>query len=154
MDPNNGEILAMASYPSFNPNDFVPVVRQEVFTRYSKDPADLLVPRAFRSAYPPGSTFKTFVGFAGLQTGRISAKETFPCPSIFHRRRPHISKLEKGRCGTADFQGGAHPILQHLVLSGRTQMGPDPIIDYAKRLGSSGAARGNPLPLRGFRQHP
>ena len=75
IDPNNGEILAMASQPGFNPNEFVPVVKKEVFERYSNDEAAPLMPRAYRSAYPPGSAFKVVVGFAALESGKITSGE-------------------------------------------------------------------------------
>ncbi|MEI8293961.1 MAG: penicillin-binding transpeptidase domain-containing protein [bacterium] len=145
LDPNNGEILAMASYPSFNPNDFVPVVRQEVFNRYAKDPADPLVPRAFRSAYPPGSTFKTFVGLAGLQTGRISAKETFPCPTAFTVGDHTFRNWKKVDAGRLTFKEALTQSCNTWFYQAGLKMGPDPIIDYAKRLG---LGRRTGIPLR------
>ncbi|MFM8807904.1 MAG: penicillin-binding transpeptidase domain-containing protein, partial [Chthoniobacterales bacterium] len=79
IDPNNGEILGMASRPSFDPNAFIPVIRSEVFDKLNKDPSDPLYPRAFRSAYPPGSTFKTFVGLAALQAGTVTPETKINC---------------------------------------------------------------------------
>jgi len=80
VDPNNGEILGMASRPSFDPNSFIPVIKQEVFDKLNNDPAVPLYPRAFRSAYPPGSTFKTFVGLAALESGEITPSSRISCP--------------------------------------------------------------------------
>ncbi len=145
LDPNNGEILAMASYPSFNPNDFVPTVKRDVFARYSNDPADPLVPRAYRSAYPPGSTFKTFVGFAGLESGRISAKETFPCPTSFTVGDHTFRNWKKVDAGRLNFKQALTQSCNTWFYQAGLKMGATPIIDYAKRIG---LGRRTGIPLR------
>ena len=145
MDPNNGEILAMASYPSFNPNDFVPIVRPDVFARYSNDPADPLVPRAFRSAYPPGSTFKTFVGFAGLETGRITPKETFSCPTSFTVGDHTFRNWKKVDAGRLTFKQALTQSCNTWFYQAGLKMGPEPIIDFSKRIG---LGRRTGIPLR------
>lgn len=145
MDPNNGEILAMASYPSFNPNDFVPIVRPDVFARYSNDPSDPLVPRAFRSAYPPGSTFKTFVGFAGLETGRITPKETFTCPTSFTVGDHSFRNWKKVDAGRLNFRQALTQSCNTWFYQAGLKIGAAPIIDYSKRIG---LGRRTGIPLR------
>jgi penicillin-binding protein 2 len=145
MDPNNGEILAMASYPSFNPNDFVPIVRPDVFALYSNDPADPLVPRAFRAAYPPGSTFKTFVGFAGLETGRITPKETFSCPTSFTVGDHTFRNWKKVDAGRLTFKQALTQSCNTWFYQAGLKMGPEPIIDFSKRIG---LGRRTGIPLR------
>ncbi|MFI0348691.1 MAG: penicillin-binding transpeptidase domain-containing protein, partial [Chthoniobacterales bacterium] len=83
LDPNTGEIHAMASFPQYNLNDFVPTINPQIYQQLSKDPDVPLLPRSFRSAYPPGSTFKTVVGVAALQSGQIRPSDTFHCPPTF-----------------------------------------------------------------------
>ena len=68
VDPNNGEILAMASIPSFDPNVFIPSVSPKDWNVLLKDPAVPLVNRAV-SGFPPGSTFKIITALAGLTKG-------------------------------------------------------------------------------------
>ena len=68
VDPNNGNILAMASVPSFDPNTFIPSIKAKDWQALRKDEADPLVNRAI-SALPPGSTFKLITSFAGLRKG-------------------------------------------------------------------------------------
>ena len=58
IDPNTGDILAMASWPTFDPNEFIPSISAAKFKELQNDPNIPLLPRAYRSAYPPGSTFK------------------------------------------------------------------------------------------------
>ena len=64
VNPQNGEILAMASYPSFDPNGI-----DESFPELSRDPDSPLINRAVQSLYPPGSTFKVITAAAALEAG-------------------------------------------------------------------------------------
>jgi len=64
VDPNNGEILALASSPSYDPNNI-----DETFPQLSSDPDAPLVDRAIQSLYPPGSTFKVVTAAAALKAG-------------------------------------------------------------------------------------
>lgn len=76
MDPRSGEILAMASVPSFNPNEFVPNVSQEYWDQLNKDRTNPLFNRAINQ-YSPGSVGKIPVALAGCLTD--SWKYKFPC---------------------------------------------------------------------------
>ena len=80
LDPNNGEILAMASAPSFDPNSFVgksdtPEGRKEV-QDYFKNEERPLLNRAIQGRYPPGSTWKIPESVAGLRQGVISVRDS------------------------------------------------------------------------------
>ncbi|HEX6182333.1 MAG TPA: penicillin-binding transpeptidase domain-containing protein, partial [Pyrinomonadaceae bacterium] len=80
MSPENGEILAMASYPTFDPNLFsqrigTPEGRREA-NALLRDPLTPLFNRAIRGRYPPGSTWKIPMGVAGLQQGKITLKDS------------------------------------------------------------------------------
>ena len=80
MNPQNGEILAMASYPTFDPNLFsqrisTPEGRKEA-NALLRDPLTPLFNRAIRGRYPPGSTWKPLMATAGLQQGAITLKNS------------------------------------------------------------------------------
>lgn len=83
MDVRNGDVVAMASYPQFNPNDFIPSISQEQYTALIEDPAKPLFPRAYRAAYPPASTFKVPVALGFLESGYVSAGDMYPCPNAW-----------------------------------------------------------------------
>jgi penicillin-binding protein 2 len=75
MDPNNGELLALASYPTFDPNVFSRIGTKEGRAEYASllnDPQTPLLNRAIQSRYPPGSTWKIPMSIAGLQQGAIT----------------------------------------------------------------------------------
>jgi penicillin-binding protein 2 len=73
VDPNNGNILAMVSVPSFDPNKFIPSIKAKDWEALRKDPAHPLVNRAI-SGLPPGSTFKLITALAGLRKGLTNNK--------------------------------------------------------------------------------
>ena len=76
IDPNSGDILAIASIPSFDPNIFIPSVSSKDWSALLKDPAVPLVNRAI-SGFPPGSTFKIVTALSGLYKGLD--QKTFNC---------------------------------------------------------------------------
>ncbi len=66
VDPNNGNVLAMVSVPSFDPNIFIPSIKEKDWAALQKDEAKPLINRAL-STFPPGSTFKIVTSLAGLR---------------------------------------------------------------------------------------
>jgi len=82
MDPRNGDVLALASAPGFDPNDFVPTLDYETYGRYSGDPAKPLLNRVSAGMYAPGSTFKPVTALAGLTAG-LDADEEYECVGAF-----------------------------------------------------------------------
>ncbi len=77
VNPNNGEILAMASVPNYDPNSFIPSITRAEWDKLSQDDTDPLTNRAIQS-YAPGSTFKTVTALAGLRKG-LTEKNSFNC---------------------------------------------------------------------------
>lgn len=73
VDPNTGDILAMASVPSFDPNTFIPSIKEKDWAVLRENKANPLINRAV-SAFPPGSTFKLVTALAGLRKGLANAK--------------------------------------------------------------------------------
>jgi penicillin-binding protein 2 len=78
VDPNNGNILAMASVPSFDPNTFIPSIKAKDWKALQKDEGDPLVNRAI-SCLPPGSTFKLITALAGLRGTKNLAGAKYSC---------------------------------------------------------------------------
>ncbi|MEO5965734.1 MAG: penicillin-binding protein 2 [Candidatus Limnocylindrales bacterium] len=79
LDPTTGEILALASTPTYDANAIAdPDTAAAAFEALRQDDADPLLPRATLGRYVPGSVFKIVTAVAGLDSGRISAGTTFP----------------------------------------------------------------------------
>ncbi len=76
IDPRNGEVLAMISVPSFDPNLFVNGISQVDYKALLGDPDKPLLDRALRGSYMPGSTVKPFLASAGLELGLRKPSDT------------------------------------------------------------------------------
>jgi penicillin-binding protein 2 len=144
VDPNNGDILAMASTPCYNPNAFVPAISAEAFKALQNDPNIPLLPRAFRSAYPPGSTFKVTVGLAALESGSVSLKDEFGCPGAMQIGNMTFRNWKHGDSGSLDFVGALTQSCDTWFYQVGLKTGAQPIIDWSTKMGF-GAKTGIPL---------
>jgi penicillin-binding protein 2 len=75
LDPRDGGVLALASYPNFNPNDFALGIKQSTYARYLNDPLRPLYDRAIGAATATGSTFKMVTGSAAISSGVIQPNQ-------------------------------------------------------------------------------
>lgn len=83
LDPRNGQVVAMASYPTYDPTAFVGGISKSEFASLANDPANPLLNRPAQAAFPPGSTFKAVTAAAALQEGIASGGGKYACPSSF-----------------------------------------------------------------------
>ncbi len=106
VDPNTGNVLAMASVPSFDPNQFIPSVSTEDWNKLIKDDTNPMTNRAILS-YAPGSTFKTITSLAGLIMGKGNNKYTCSGGVTYGGKYMHCWIGQKGGShGTLDLEGG------------------------------------------------
>ncbi|GGP03696.1 penicillin-binding protein 2 [Cloacibacterium rupense] len=109
LDPNNGEILVLATGPDIDPNLFTGPQKKKNIYRLSKDTLYDNKPtfdRALQAAYPPGSTFKLLTALAAMQMGVMDENTIFPCGRGFYYRGLSI----KGH-------GGAEPLIPSIQVS-------------------------------------
>ena len=83
LDIETGDILAMASTPSFDPNNFSGDDAEEYIAGLRNNFAKPFMNKVFEGLYPPGSTFKIVVALAGLESGAITPNETVFCPGYW-----------------------------------------------------------------------
>ncbi len=136
LKPETGEILAMVSTPSFDPNMFVEGVPAKYWAELINNPRNPLLNKAIQGLYPPGSTFKIITALAGLEEGLISAdkmlvncrgginlgKWTFGCWKKEGHGNVSIKKALAESCDVYFYELGK------ILGIGR-------ISDYAKKLG-------------------
>lgn len=79
LDPNNGDVLVMASSPTFNQNDFVQGIAPGKWKELINNPLHPMENRAISGQYSPGSTFKIIVAAAALEEGVVTPKSTVTC---------------------------------------------------------------------------
>ncbi|HZS57255.1 MAG TPA: penicillin-binding protein 2 [Bryobacteraceae bacterium] len=80
LDPRTGDVLAMVSRPTFDPNKFTGRITRADWNAIAGDSFKPLMNRAIQAELAPGSTFKPFTALAGLETGTIDDKTVFHCP--------------------------------------------------------------------------
>jgi len=146
VDPTDGDILTMASWPTYDPNLFVPSISTENFKQLQDDPDLPLLARAFRSAYPPGSTFKVAVGIAALETGAVHADDLYQCVPGIQIGNLTFHNWKKGDRGALNFVQALTESCDTWFYQVGIKIGAAPIIDWALKLGF-GAKCG--IPLRG-----
>ncbi|MCS7009304.1 MAG: penicillin-binding transpeptidase domain-containing protein, partial [Chthoniobacterales bacterium] len=144
LEVGTGEVLALASWPSFNPNAFVTVVSREEFERLQNDPDVPLYPRVFRSAYPPGSTFKTITGIAALESGAISTEDKFSCPPSFAVGNVVFRNWKKEDMGMLNFTEAMAQSCNTYFYQVGLKTGGAQIVEWAFRMGL-GRRTGLPL---------
>ena len=135
MDPSSGEVLALASWPTIDPNDFVPTISEEKFKKIASDPNIPMLPRAYRSAYPPGSTFKMFVGVAGFETHAINPKDEFDCPSALEIGNIVFRNWKKTDSGDLNFRQALAQSCNTWFYQAGQKIGSRALVTWAKRFG-------------------
>jgi penicillin-binding protein 2 len=102
LDPRTGDVLAMVSRPSFNPNDFADGVPPEVWRTLMRDERRPLQNRAISGQYPPGSTYKPLLAAAALEAGVLNPQTHFFCPGSFALGRRVYKCWRKEGHGSVD----------------------------------------------------
>lgn len=106
LDPRNGQVVAMASYPTFDPREYVGGLGAD-YARYlypqegDPDTNAPAINRAIASAQPPGSVWKIVTGLAGLRTGQITPDTPLDCPSTWGWGKNNWNFRSEGRMDLA-----------------------------------------------------
>lgn len=91
IEPSTGEILVMASSPTYDPDELVGRQRGNNYMKLQNNKRQPLFNRAVKAKYPPGSTFKLVQGLVGLQEGVLTPSRAYPCHMGYH-----VGKFELG----------------------------------------------------------
>lgn len=148
MDVTNGDILAMASNPGFNLNEFIPGIRAKRYEELTKDPRLPLYPRSFRGEYPPASTFKIVTALGALDGGKVTAKTYYDCDSAMEIGNRVFRNWNKEGEGSMTVVSAIKRSCNTWFYRAALETGADPITDMALRLGF-GERTGIPLKAEG-----
>jgi penicillin-binding protein 2 len=134
MDPHTGEILAMVSGPSFDPNDFAVRVSRDEWNKLVTDPDKPLLNKAIQAQLAPGSTFKIIMSVAGWQEG-IAQTLHVDChgSAEFYGRR--FGCWVKGGHGPVDLEKAIYQSCDVFFYTLAEKLGIDKIAKYATDLG-------------------
>lgn len=145
LKPSTGEILAMASYPYFDPNLFVSNSSGE-YARLLNDPSTPLLNRVVDASYPPASTFKIFMSTALIEEKAIPREKEIDCPGrIEYGDRVFRCHIRWGHGHLAMRDALAQSCDIYYWVACRDYLGIDKIISYAQGFGF-GESAGVDLP--------
>ena len=135
LDPRNGEVLAMLSRPTYDPNDFAGGIDAQIWKGLIGDEWVPLQNRAIAGQYSPGSTFKAIVAVAGLAEGELDPAEEVFCPGYYRLGRRTYRCWKRVGHGNVDLaQALVHSCDVYFYQLGVT-LGIDRISRYAKAFG-------------------
>jgi penicillin-binding protein 2 len=135
IDSWTGEVLAMASTPSFDPGAFSAGLSTAMWQKLITDPLNPLHNKAISGTYAPGSTFKLLVGLAGLENGLLSADTEFFCPGTFTLGNAVFHCWKKGGHGTLSLKRAIPESCDVFFYHTADLLGIDKIAAMANRLG-------------------
>jgi penicillin-binding protein 2 len=135
MDCRNGEVLAMATNPSFDPSVFNSGVSQAQWLDWTKDRRTPLINKATSGLYAPGSTFKMAVALAGLESKAITPNDRIECPGFLDLGDTRFHCWRKGGHGMLDLRGGLKNSCDVFFYEVARRTGIDHIAVMANRLG-------------------
>lgn len=144
IDVVTGEILVMASRPSFDLNSFIPGINDTDFKALEADPAQPLFGRAFQSAYPPASAFKPIVALAALNNGKVTEDSTVYCPAAISIGNNVFNNWTKIPEGSIDVKRALARSCNTWFYQVGIDVGPSAFLGLARRLGF-GERTGLPL---------
>lgn len=143
MNPNNGEILAMASYPSFDPNN-----PRDLSARYTPEQINAMTEEeqvdalsklwknfCVSNTYEPGSTFKPFTVAVGLETGCITGDETYMCDGKERVSDHDIHCVNRDGHGILTVEGSLKESCNDALMQIVRVIGPDIFSDYQSIFG-------------------
>jgi penicillin-binding protein 2 len=135
MNPTTGEILALVSRPSYDPNLFAQRLSGEDWQRIATDASHPMQNRAVQAQYPPGSIFKLIVAIAGLESGALTPETKFNCNGQFYLGNVKFDDWKKGGHGTLDLRKAiVHSCNVYFYQAG-LRIGIDEIVRVSRAFG-------------------
>ena len=144
IDVVTGEVLVMASRPSFDLNSFIPGINEADFKALNEDPSAPLYGRAFQSVYPPASAFKPIVALAALNNGTVTEESTIYCPAAINVGNAVFHNWNKNPEGSINVKRALARSCNTWFYQVGIDVGPSVFLNLARRLGF-GQTSGLPL---------
>lgn len=139
LNVKTGEVLAMCSYPDFEPQLFIDGISIDKWDEYTKGERSALLNRTIQSAYAPGSVFKMATAIAGLESGAITTTETIYDSGIYYYGGSSWrcwSYTDYGRGhGSLNVEGAIKHSCNYFFYETAKRMGIDTLAKYARYFG-------------------
>jgi len=144
LDVITGEVLVMASRPSFDLNMFIPGIGEKEFKALNEDPSTPLYGRAFQSVYPPASAFKPIVALAALNDGTVTETSEIYCPAAISVGNTVMNNWSKVPEGSINVKRAIARSCNTWFYQVGIKVGPSSFLNLSRRLGF-GERTGLPL---------
>ena len=138
LDVKTGEVLAIASYPDYNPQDFIDGINQEEYEYYFNNKNAPMFNRAIQGLYPPGSTFKMITGIAAIESGVVKVDELINDVGVFnkgHKPACWIWNSRRQTHGLVNAMTALKVSCNYYYYEVASRMGIEKIAEYAKKFG-------------------
>ncbi|WP_432734630.1 penicillin-binding protein 2 [Maridesulfovibrio sp. FT414] len=135
MDPDNGQILAFVSSPSYDNNAFTAGLSKKQWLALRDDPRTPLQNRVIQSVYPPGSVFKMTVAGAGLHYGMITPEDTVYCPGYTTLGKYTFRCWKKGGHGETNLEKSLVESCDVYYYKLGMKLGVDKLSEFARQAG-------------------
>ena len=135
MDVHSGEVVLMASVPTFDPNDLTIEFDEANWERLQSDPHNPLLNRAISGLYPPGSTFKMITALAALEAGKVSLEERVTCRGAFDFADQTYRCWKRDGHGPMDLNDALRESCDVYFYDLAERIGVNRIASMARRLG-------------------
>lgn len=138
LEVETGEVLAMASYPSYTPADFIDGINNEEYEKYFQNKDTPMFNRAIQGLYPPGSTFKMVTGIAAIESGGIGVNEMVNDTGVFylgHKPACWIWNSRRQVHGNVNAKTALMVSCNYYYYEVASRIGIDKIAEYARKFG-------------------
>lgn len=135
MNVHTGEVIALASMPSYDPNEFSKGIRQGYWDKLNADEKVPLLNKAIAGQYPPGSTFKMVTGLAALKSGKWNMHKKVHCPGHFNLGNNRWNCWKPEGHGAVNFAEALQVSCDTYFYTVGREAGIDAIADMAKEFG-------------------
>ncbi|RII37935.1 penicillin-binding protein 2 [Pseudooceanicola sediminis] len=135
IDCEHGDLLAVGSAPTFDPNLFVEGISVTDYRALTENKYRPLAAKAVQGIYPPGSTFKMVVALAGLEAGVIGPEDTFYCPGYIEVSNRRFHCWKRGGHGSVNLEGSLQHSCDVFYYELAMQVGIEKISEMAMKLG-------------------
>lgn len=146
MDTRNGDVLALASSPAFDPNLFVRGISSADWTTLNEDRYRPMANKAVQGLYPPGSTYKMVVALAALEAGVITPDEIVTCRGFIELGGRRFHCWKRGGHGRVDLLKGLEESCDVYYYELAQRVGIEAMSAMARRFGFGGHSD---IPLSG-----
>ncbi len=159
VDVKTGEILASASSPGFDANEFVGGIKTKLWRELNADKHNPLMNKAMRGQYPPGSTFKMVVALAALESGLVDPNDKVRCTGRYRLGNHDFHCWKRRGHGRMDMHNGIKQSCDTYFYEISRKIGVDKIAEVATKLGLGQTlgfdvygAKAGAIPSRGWKR--